>query len=212
MDKKQKVLGIIEIFDRLYPEAGCSLNYRTPLELLISAQLAAQCTDARVNIVTKELFKKYRNAWDFANADTSELEKDIRPTGFYHNKARNIKNCCKMIIEKFEGCVPDNMEYLLKLPGVGRKTANLILGDVFGIPGIVVDTHAKRLSNRIGLTASSDPTKIEHDLMKVVPKEYWSRFCHQMVFHGRAVCKARKPDCVNCEIRRYCDYGSGLQV
>jgi len=207
MDNEQRVRKIIEIFDKLYPDAGCSLEYKDPLQLLISTQLAAQCTDARVNIVTKELYKKYKNVYDFAAADLSELEEDIKPTGFYHNKARNIINCCKMLIEEYGGKVPDNMEDLLKLPGVGRKTANLILGDIFGIPGIVVDTHAKRLSKRIGLTKNDDPAKVEIDLMNTVPKESWTKFCHQLVYHGRAVCNARKPKCDECAIREYCDYG-----
>jgi len=207
MDKKQRVTEIIKIFDELYPDAGCTLDYKDPLQLLISTQLAAQCTDERVNIVTKTLFKKYTSVYDFAEADVSELENDIKSTGFYRNKARNIINCCKMIIEKFDGKVPGNMEDLLKLPGVGRKTANLVLGDIFGIPGIVVDTHANRLSNRIGLTSNSDPVKVEYDLMKVVPEKDWSKFCHQLVYHGRAVCNARKPKCSECRIIDYCDYG-----
>lgn len=207
MNKRVRVIEIINIFDRLYSDADCTLDYRDPLQLLISTQLAAQCTDARVNIVTQSLYKKYINVFDFANADLSELEQDIKPTGFYHNKARNIKETCKMIIDKFEGKVPDNLDDLLTLPGVGRKTANLVLSDVFGIPGIVIDTHAKRLSNRIGLSNNEDPTKIEFDLMEIVPKENWSKFCHQLVYHGRAVCKARKPECTKCEILDYCDYG-----
>ncbi|GAE89158.1 endonuclease III [Acetivibrio straminisolvens] len=207
MDKKERVKKIIKIFNQLYKDAQCTLDYENPLQLLISTQLAAQCTDARVNIVAKTLFKKYKNAQDFANADLKELEQDIKPTGFYHNKAKNIKETCRIIIEKFGGQVPDNMDDLLTLPGVGRKTANLILGDVFGIPGIVVDTHAKRLSNRIGLVSSDDPKKIEFELMEIVPKESWSIFCHQLVYHGRAVCKARKPECNKCGIIDYCDYG-----
>lgn len=212
MDKKQRVVEIIKIFDMIYQDAECSLKHRDPLQLLISTQLAAQCTDARVNIVTETLYKKYRNVYDFANADLNELEQDIKPTGFYHNKARNIINCCRMIISEFDGKVPENMDDLLRLPGVGRKTANLVLGDAFGIPGIVVDTHAIRLSNRIGLTKNRDPEKIEYDLMKVVPKESWSKFCHQLVYHGRAICNARKPKCEICPIREYCDYGSDRQT
>lgn len=207
MDKRSRVTEIIEVFDRLYSDADCTLDYKDPLELLISTQLAAQCTDARVNIVTQSLYKKYKDVYDFAKADLSELEKDIKPTGFYRNKARNIKETCKMIIEKFDGKVPDNLDDLLTLPGVGRKTANLVLGDVYGIPGIVIDTHAKRLSNRIGLSNNEDPTKIEFDLMEIVPKENWSKFCHQLVYHGRAVCNARKPECTKCEILDYCHYG-----
>ncbi len=207
MTRKEKAAAIIPILDRLYPEAGCSLDYSDPLQLMISTQLAAQCTDARVNMVTPALFSKYRDVYAFAAADPLELEQDIKSTGFYHNKARNIINACKMLISDFGGRVPSNMEDLLKLPGVGRKTANLVLGDCFGIPGVVVDTHAKRLSNRIGLSEYEDPEKIEYDLMKVLPKENWSTFCHQLVYHGRAVCGARKPDCGGCDIRPYCAYG-----
>lgn len=208
MKNKNKVKRIIEIFDEIYINAQCTLDYDNPLELLISTQLAAQCTDARVNIVTKALYRKYKNIYDFAGADLKELEQDIKPTGFYHNKAKNIKQACRTMIEKFDGKVPDNIEDLLSLSGVGRKTANLVLGEIYGIPGIVVDTHAKRLSNRIGLSSFSDPQKIEFDLMDIVPKESWSRFCHQLVLHGRAICKARSPQCENCKIIKYCDYGS----
>ncbi|MCX8130018.1 MAG: endonuclease III [Clostridia bacterium] len=205
MDNKKKVREIIKVFDRLYSDAECSLEYKDPLQLLIATQLAAQCTDARVNIVTKTLFQKYKNVYDFANADLEELEMEIKSTGFYHNKARNIKNCCKMLIEKYGGEVPANMEDLLNLPGVGRKTANLVLGDIFGIPGIVVDTHAKRLTNRIGLTKNTDPEKIEYDLMEIVKPKDWSKFCHQLVYHGRAICDARKPKCNECEIKNFCN-------
>ncbi len=198
---------IIEELERLYPSAGCSLTYRNPLQLLIATQLAAQCTDARVNIVTKTLFQKYRTVQDFAESDVIELEEDIRSTGFYRNKARNIIACCRKIITEYHGEVPNTMEKLLTLPGVGRKTANVLLGDVFGVPGVVVDTHAKRLSNRLGLTRQQDPVKIEYDLMKIIPQEKWSVFSHQLVFHGRAVCTARKPDCEACMVRPYCVYG-----
>lgn len=204
MQKKQRVTKIMEELDRLYPNAGCSLMYNDPLQLLIATQLAAQCTDERVNIVTKDLFKKYKNAKDFANADLKILEQEIRSTGFYRNKARNIIACCKKIVEQYKGEVPGSMEELLTLPGVGRKTANVVLGDVFNIPGIVVDTHAKRLSNRLGLTKEQDPTKIEFDLMKIIPKKSWTKFSHQLVFHGRAVCNARKPKCEECSIKPYC--------
>lgn len=207
MQKKQRVIKVMEELDKLYPDAGCSLTYETALQLLIATQLAAQCTDERVNIVTKDLFKKYKTAEDFANADLETLEQEIRSTGFYRNKAKNIKECCKKIIEEYNGEVPDNMEALLTLPGVGRKTANVVLGNIFSIPGIVVDTHAKRLSNRLGLTKEQDPTKIEFDLMKIIPKESWSKFSNQLVFHGRAVCNARKPNCEECSIRPYCVYG-----
>jgi len=209
MKKSDRVEHIIKELDRLYPAAGCSLVYENPLQLLIATQLSAQCTDARVNIVTKDLFKKYRTVQDFANADIKELEQDIRSTGFYRNKAKNIIECCKKIISDFDGEVPNTMDKLLTLPGVGRKTANLVLGDIFNIPGVVVDTHAKRLSNRLGLTKEQDPVKIEFDLMKIIPKEIWSRFSHQLVLHGRAVCKARKPDCGTCTLMAYCQFGKG---
>lgn len=208
MNKKQKVKNIIEQLEIMYPYAECSLDYQDPIQLMVATQLAAQCTDARVNIVTKELFKKYKSVDDFANANLQELEQDIKSTGFYHNKARNIVAACRMIIDVFERNVPSDMDSLLKLPGVGRKTANLLLNDWFGVPGIVVDTHAKRLTNRIGLTENSDPEKIEYDLMKIIPKEKWGRFCHQLVFHGRAVCTARKPMCDKCRILPLCKFGS----
>ncbi len=208
-DNKDRVLKIRTIFNKIYGDADCSLKYQDPLQLLIATQLAAQCTDARVNIVTKDLFQKYKDVYDFARADVSELEQDIKSTGFYRNKARNIINCCKMLIQDFNGKVPGNLEDLLKLPGVGRKTANLILGDIFDTPGLVIDTHAKRLSNRIGLTQNTDPTKIEFDLMDIVPKDYWSKFCHQLVYHGRAVCNARKPKCDQCRISHLCNFMIG---
>ena len=207
MRQKEVAEKIIEELDRLYPDAGCSITYSTPLQLLVATQLAAQCTDERVNIVTKELFKKYKTAADFANADLKTLEQEIRPTGFFRNKAKNIRECCRTIIEKYKGEVPDSMEKLLTLPGVGRKTANVILGNIYNIPGIVVDTHAKRLSNRLGLTGEQDPVKIEFDLMKIIPREKWSKFSNQLVFHGRAVCKARNPNCEECTLRPYCVYG-----
>lgn len=207
MNNKNRVIEIIKVFDEIYETADCTLDYKDALQLLVSTQLSAQCTDARVNVVSKELFMKYKNVYDFANSDLKELEQDIKSTGFYHNKAKNIKETSRLLIENFDGIVPDNLEDLLTLPGVGRKTANLVLAQIYGIPGIVVDTHAKRLSNRIGLSKSSNPVKIEFDLMKIVPEENWSRFCHQLVYHGRAVCNARKPDCNNCRIKDYCDYG-----
>lgn len=211
MNNKTKVKKIISIFDELYPEAKCSLNYKDPVQLLVATQLAAQCTDARVNIVTESLFKKYKNVYDYANADITQFEQEIRSTGFYHNKAKNIINCCKMIIEQFGGQVPSNLDDLLKLPGVGRKTGNLVLGDIYGIPGLVIDTHAKRLSKRMGFTENEDPEKVEYDLMDIVPKDDWSKFCHQMVYHGRAVCKAIKPACDKCKIQTLCNFGKGMK-
>jgi endonuclease-3 len=206
MTLEKNISAIIKKLEELYPDARCSLEYEDPLQLMIATQLAAQCTDARVNIVTKDLFKKYRTIDDFANADLLELEIDIKSTGFFHNKARNIIAACNMIISEFGRNVPQDMESLLRLPGVGRKTANLLLNECFSIPGIVVDTHAKRLSQRIGLTKNDDPEKIEYDLMKIIPKDKWGQFCHLLVSHGRAVCDARKPLCDSCEISDYCDY------
>lgn len=211
MNKKQKTLQIIDIFKRLYPKAECSLEYKDPLQLLLSTQLAAQCTDARVNIVAKSLYVKYKTAEDFAIADVNELEEDVKSTGFYRNKAKNIIATCRILVDKYNGKVPDSMEKLLELPGVGRKTANLVLYEIYGVQGIIVDTHAKRLSNRIGLTKNEDPEKIEYDLQKIVPKSGWADFCHMLVFHGREVCKARKPECESCEISHLCTYFSKLQ-
>ncbi len=204
---KDRAVKIIRVFKKLYPGADTTLEYKDPLQLLVSTILAAQSTDVKVNEITKGLYKKYRNAGDFANADLRELEKEIKPLGFFRNKSQNIKNACSMIIEEYKLKVPDNIDDMLRLPGVGRKTANLVLGDAYGIPGIVVDTHCKRLSNRIGFTQNKDPVKIENDLNKVIPKDEWNLFCHQMVYHGRAVCKARKPGCEECDILKHCDFG-----
>jgi endonuclease-3 len=168
--------------------------------------LAAQCTDQRVNIVTKDLFKKYTSVYDYANANPEELEEDIKSTGFYRNKARNIIKCCQKLIKDFEGKVPDTMEKLLTLPGVGRKTANVVLGNIYNKPGVIVDTHCKRLSNRIGLTNKEDPEKIEYDLMEILPEKDWTSFSNCLVYHGRAVCDARKPKCSQCNIAVYCDF------
>lgn len=202
--KKQRVLNIIDIFDEEYGDPGCTLEYTDALQLVIATQLAAQCTDARVNIVTNDLFKKYKDVYDFAYADELELQEDIRSTGFFRNKAKNIIGCCRMLIDKYDGKVPNSMEELLKLPGVGRKTANLVLGDFFGIPGIVVDTHAMRLSNRMGLTKNKDPYKIELDLQKIVPQNRWADFCHCLVYHGRKYCPARSPKCDICPLNQLC--------
>lgn len=203
-DKKERLMKIIEIFNQIYSDADCTLEYDNPLQLLISTQLAAQCTDKRVNIVTKDLYKKYKDVYDFANADELELQQDIKPTGFFRNKAKNIIGCCKMLISDYNGEVPSAMEDLLRLPGVGRKTANLVRGDYFGIPGVVVDTHATRLSNRMGFTTNKEPVKIEQDLLKIVPPDYQTSFCHQLVYHGREYCDARRPKCDKCPINTLC--------
>ncbi len=204
MTKKERARLIGQIFDKVYKDAKCSLDFTTEHELLVATQLSAQCTDARVNIVTKTLFKKYKSVYDFAAANPDELEKDIHSCGFYRNKAKNIIASSKDIVEKYEGKVPDTMEELTSLAGVGRKTANLILGDVFGKPSVVVDTHCIRLSNRFGLVNSKDPFKIENELRKILDPETSGRFCHQLVYHGRAVCIARNPLCSGCPIKELC--------
>ena len=204
LTKKEKVALLRETLDAEYPEVKCSLNYETPVQMLIATQLSAQCTDARVNIITKDLFKKYPDVYAFANADYDELCECIKSGGFYRNKAKNIIACCKRLIDEYGGEVPDTMEDLLTLPGTGRKTANLVLGDIFGKPAVVVDTHCIRLTNRIGLTKEKEPEKIEKELRKILPPDYQLRFCHQMVYHGRACCTARKPNCEACAIAHLC--------
>lgn len=204
MTNKNRVLEIQKVFNVIYDDATCSLDYIKPYQLLIATQLAAQCTDARVNMVTPRLFCKYKSIEAFANADLSEMMQDIKSTGFFRNKSKNIIACCQMLINNFNGVVPDNMDDLLKLPGVGRKTANIILGDVYNQPAIVIDTHAGRLSRRIGLTKNTDPKKVEFDLLKIVPPEYSATFCHQLVYHGRKFCMARKPNCADCPINQLC--------
>ncbi len=206
MTKKEKILKIKEYFTTQYADADCSLNYKDPFQLLVATQLAAQCTDARVNLVTPALFAKFPDVKAFAEADILEMEEAIRSTGFYHNKARNLIACAQKLLINFDGIVPQTMDELLSLPGVGRKTANLLLGDVFGQPAIVVDTHAKRITGRLGLTKNTDPTKIEMDLRKIIPEEYGSTFCHQLVYHGRALCMARGPKCELCGLQEICDY------
>jgi endonuclease-3 len=206
-DARERVLKFFPILRKTYPEAKVSLDFINPLELMIATILAAQCTDQRVNIVTKTLFKKYRKVEDWIKVPQEELEQDIRSTGFYRNKAANIQKACKTLIEKFHGQVPQTMDELLTLGGVGRKTANVILGNCFGVQGIICDTHMIRLSRRLGLSLNEDPVKLEFDLMEIVPKEKfggWTLFSHCIVFHGRAICKARKPDCPNCPIAQYC--------
>ena len=195
---------IIRRLEAAYPDALCSLDFRDPLELLICTQLAAQCTDARVNLVAPALFERYPDARAFAAAKQEELEEIIKSTGFFRNKARNIIACCQRICAVYGGNVPDNMENLLTLAGVGRKTANLVLGDAFGQPAIVVDTHCKRISRRLGLTSNEDPEKIETDLRAIIPPEKGNDFCHRLVLHGRAVCSARKPKCAVCQLKDLC--------
>lgn len=203
--KAARARRIIVAFDQTYPDAHCELDHSTPLELLIATILSAQCTDKQVNIVTAELFKKHRTAADFAAAPLPELEQDIRRIGFFRNKAKNIKACCQKLVEHHRGEVPRTMEELTALDGVGRKTANVVLGNAFGVNvGVVVDTHVARLSQRLGLTKQQTPEKIEQELMKLVPQEHWTMFSHWLIWHGRRRCSARKPDCAGCEIRVLC--------
>jgi endonuclease III len=188
-----------------FPDARTELDWKNPLELLVATMLSAQTTDVQVNRVTQSLFAKYRTAEDYAHADPSELEEDVRPTGFYRNKARSLRNMADALVEEHGGEVPSTMQELVALPGVGRKTANVVLGNAFGVDeGIVVDTHVRRVSGRLGLTENKDPVKIEQDLMKVVPEEDWTVFSHLLILHGRRTCKARKPDCPNCVLNDIC--------
>ncbi len=205
IDAMTRVLKIIELLENEYPDAKTALNYIDPLEILVATILSAQCTDKRVNIVTKTLFKKYKTATDYANADLAELEEDIRSTGFYRNKANNIKKSGRMLVEKYDSQVPCTMEELIELPGVARKTANIVLSNAYGvIVGIAVDTHVRRLSERLGLTENTNPDKIEADLMLIVPKAYWKRINNLLIFHGRNVCIARKPKCSPCVLNKLC--------
>ena len=209
MKKKRKRLKIIfETLDPLYTNAKTALKYRTPFQLLISTILSAQCTDKQVNQVTKTLFKKYKKPEDFVKAPISELEKDIRPTGFYRNKTKSIKGCCQGLLELYGGKVPHTMEEMLILPGVGRKTANCVLGAAFDVPGVVVDTHVKRLSTRLGLTENKDPDKIEKDIEKLLPQERWRRYSDILIYHGRDVCQARKPAHDRCPVFSFCPSNS----
>jgi endonuclease-3 len=189
---------------KLYPDAQCALHHDGPLQLLIATILSAQCTDVRVNMVTPALFARFRAARDFAAADIKELETMIQSTGFFRNKAKNIKACCKTIVDEHGGEVPGSLEALVVLPGIGRKTANVVLGNAFDVPGITVDTHVNRLSQRLGLTKKNDPVKIELDLMELIPKKEWTDFSHRMIFHGRQVCFARKPACSRCAMNKFC--------
>ena len=208
--KKQRALEILVILKRLYPDATCSLTYETPVQLLVATILSAQCTDERVNKVTPELFAKFPDASALATADREELETLIRSTGFYRNKAKNIQGACQKIVEEFDSNVPKQMEKLLTLPGVARKTANVVLAHGFGInEGVTVDTHVKRLSQRLGLTEESDPIKIERDLMQLLPQIDWENFSIRIIYHGRAICNARKPKCNDCQLAHLCPSAQG---
>lgn len=204
MDIKERVKKVLAGLNKEHADAKCALLYKTPHQLLVATILSAQCTDQRVNIVTPVLFKKYPTIRDFANANLKELEQDIRSTGFYKNKAKSIKSSSEDIVRKFEGKVPGRLEDLVELHGVGRKTANVVLGNAFKVPGITVDTHMKRVSYRLGLTKEKDPVRIEFDLMKIIPKDHWTQFSHQIIFHGRRVCFARSPNCSHCVFDSFC--------
>lgn len=218
VDKALAARRVQKIFPKLrktYPGAKTALNHRNPMQLLVATILSAQCTDVRVNMVTRDLFKKYKGPSDWAEADIRQIENDIRSTGFYKNKARNIKKSCRIILDKFDGKVPGTMEELLTLAGVGRKTANVLLGNAFDTPGITCDTHVIRLSQRLGLSGNKDPVKLEFDLMEIVPRKKWggwTMFSHLLIFHGRNICKARKPDCPNCPIEKHCPSANNPQL
>ncbi len=202
--KKERALKAVEIVKELYPDAICSLTASNPFELLVAVRLSAQCTDARVNIVTPALFDRYKTIEDYAGADVKDIEKYIHSCGFYKSKAESIVGMAQRILSDFDGKVPDTIEELITLPGVGRKTANLIVGDIYGKPAIVVDTHCIRITNRIGLVAEKDPKKIEFALKKIIPAEEGSDFCHRLVLFGRDICSARKPLCDECKMREIC--------
>ncbi|MEC4684127.1 MAG: endonuclease III [Nitrospirota bacterium] len=197
---------ILKLLLRKYPDPGIALNFTNPLELLVATILSAQCTDKRVNEVTKTLFKKYKSARDYATADIEVFEQEIKPTGFYKNKARQVINCCRALVEKHNGKVPDSLEALTELPGVGRKTANVVLGCAFGKQAIAVDTHVLRVSNRLGLVHSDNPERVEEELMKQIPKDKWTRFTLAMILHGRETCGAKKPGCGECILFDECEW------
>jgi endonuclease-3 len=206
MKTKKQAIEIIETMKKMYPDATCSLDFKTPFQMTIAVMLSAQCTDERVNKTTPYLFEKYGTPEKMAEADIKDLEEIIHPCGFYKNKAKNMKACSQMLVQEFNGIVPQNMEELQKLPGVGRKSANVIMLEAFHDPqGIAVDTHAKRISNKMGFSKQTEPEKIEQDLLKVFPKEYYYDVNHLFVWHGRNACDARKPNCVDCDVRKYCD-------
>ena len=205
LDPKSRALRILELLEKEYAGAKIALDYKNPLELLVATILSAQCTDERVNMVTKALFKKYTKAEDYANANLTELEQDIRSTGFYRNKAKHIQNCCRLLVAKHNSQVPRTMAELLELPGVARKTANIVLTNAYGIvEGVAVDTHVRRLAQRLGLTENDDPAKIEVDLMNTVPRDKWMRITDLLIFHGRRVCAAKKPRCSACVLNKIC--------
>lgn len=206
VDLKKKALEVYRRLKKQHPDARIELDFSNPFELLVATILSAQCTDVRVNLITKELFQKYRRPTDYLAVPLSELENDIRSTGFFRNKAKSIQGAAREIIEKYRGEMPRDLETLVTLPGVGRKTANVILGNAFDVPGIVVDTHVGRVTRRIGLTQNDDPVKVEFDLMELIPQKEWTLLSHVLIFHGRRVCKARQPVCPACSVADQCDY------
>ena len=208
MDKKEKALLAVQTLKEKYPDSICSLNAENPLQLIIATRLSAQCTDARVNLVTPKLFEKYPTLEDYASANIEDVEDIVRPCGFYHMKARDIIGMAQMILNEYGGVVPDTIDELVRLPGVGRKTANLIVGDVYKKPAVVADTHLIRISNRLGLVSTKDPYKVEMELKKLLPPEESNDFCHRCVLHGRAVCDARKPKCDVCNLKQVCKYAN----
>lgn len=203
---KARSVKIQRILKKTYPEVKTQLRHANPFQLLVATILSAQCTDKQVNSVTTDLFNHLKTPRDFASVSNEALEELIRPTGYFRNKAKNIKNCSKSLLEKYDGQVPQTLDELVKLPGVGRKTANVVLGSAFNIPGIVVDTHVARISKRLGLTKSNNPVKIEYDLMEIIPRENWNVFSLQLIYFGRAICKARNPLCPTCPIYDLCDF------
>ena len=209
---KDRAMKVLSTLRKDYPDATVTLDFTTPLELLVATILSAQCTDVRVNALTKTLFKKYRNPKDYATADIKVLEQDIRPAGFYHNKVKSIQGCCKALLEKHGGRVPDMMEELVELPGVGRKTANVLLGGYHHRSAVIVDTHVTRLSQRLGLTKERDPVKIEFALQKLLPESDWTFFSHGLILHGRRVCKALKPNCPGCSMKAFCPSSTTRKV
>jgi endonuclease-3 len=205
LEPKARALKIIELLEKEHADAKVALHYSNQLELLVATMLSAQSTDETVNKVTKTLFKKYTRPEDYANVDLKELEQDVRSTGFYHNKAKNLQNAAKMLVEKYHGQVPKTMEELVELPGVARKTANIVLTNAYGVvAGVAVDTHVRRLAQRLGLSENDDPNKIEQDLMSIVPKGKWMRITDLLIFHGRRVCTAKKPNCAGCVLNKIC--------
>jgi len=205
LEPKARAVKVIELLEREHSDAKIALHHTNPLELLVATILSAQCTDERINMVTKTLFKKYTKAEDYANADLKELEQEIKSTGFYRNKAKNLKKCCQLLVEKYNSQVPKTMEELIELPGVARKTANIVLTNAFGVvEGVAVDTHVRRLAQRLGLSGTDDSDKIEKDLMRMIPKDKWMRVTDLLIFHGRRVCSAKRPNCAACVLNKFC--------